>query len=69
MTAMMFLVVTIAIWFYAAVRPPLWFAVRLTELISIMFGVDMRLMLIHALWTLVGGAIAMLAGAWVYQEK
>ncbi len=29
----------------------------------------MRLMLIHALWTLVGGAIAMLAGAWVYQEK
>ncbi len=82
-TAVVFLLTIIAIWFYATARPrfgpgprtalmvflPLWFVVRSTEIVFIMFGVDVRLILLHAIWTLVAGAVAMLAGAWAYQEE
>ena len=82
-TAMVFLVAIIAVWFYAAARPrfgagpktalmvflPLWFVVRSTEFVFIMFGVDVRLVLLHAIWTLVTGAVSMVAGAWIYQEE
>ncbi len=73
-----------AIWVYALARPrlgpgpktalivflPLWFIGRAFDVLLIAYGVGpANPTIIHIFWTLVTGAIAMLAGAYAYQEE